>query len=195
MGQRRRSYPKGLITSCARVIRRHRDVVSVRTQVRRPERAAAASPHHFARTVFHTCRRAGSLGGRVMIFINDLARRHEWLTPAPIGTVEDGWAEIVSDLMLDIGTAVATRPGATVDILTVEERDGDLLFDAVVDGAGEECSKLTGAIERAVGVARIRAGATCARCGKPGRLRLDRPAWPATRCDEHAGLPGGSSRR
>ena len=140
-------------------------------------------------------RPAGSLMGRAMIFINDLARSHEWLSPAPIGIVEDGWADIVADLINHIGASVATRPGTTVDVIKVEERDGELLFDAVVDGAGAQCSTLTGAVARAVAVARTRARVTCACCGKPGRLRLDRPAWPATRCDEHAGLPGGSSRR
>ena len=130
-----------------------------------------------------------------MIFINDLARSHEWLTPAPIGIVEDGWAEIVADLMNHIGAAVATRPGTTVDVITVEERDGELLFDAVVDGAGAQCGALTGAVARAVALARTRAGVTCACCGKPGRLRLDRPALPATRCDEHASLPRGWSCR
>lgn len=133
--------------------------------------------------------------GRAMIFINDLARIHDWLTPAPIGIVEDGWADIVADLIDHIGAAVATRPGTTVDVITVEERDGELLFDAVVDGAGAQCGALTRAVARAVAVARTRAGVTCACCGKPGRLRLDRPEWPAIRCDAHAEPPHGSSRR
>ncbi len=120
-----------------------------------------------------------------MIFINDLAQSHEWLTPAPIGTVEPGWVGIVSDLLHDIGAAVAMRPGATVDVLTVAERDGELLFDAVVDGDHADRNAVTLAITNATAVARTRAGATCARCGRPGRLRLERPAWPATRCDEH----------
>ena len=130
-----------------------------------------------------------------MIFINDLVRNYEWLSPAPIGIVEDGWADIVADLMNRIGAAVVTRPGTTVDVITVEERDGELLFDAAVDGAGAQCGALTGAVARAVALARARAGVTCARCGKAGRLRLDRPTWPAIRCDEHAEPPHGKSRR
>ena len=121
-----------------------------------------------------------------MIFVNDLAQSHEWLTPAPIGTVEPGWVGIVSDLLHDIGAAVATRPGATVDVLTVGERDGELLFDAVVDGDDADREDLTLAIANATAAAVARASATCARCGRPGRLRLDRPAWPTTQCDSHA---------
>ena len=70
-----------------------------------------------------------------MIFINDLARSHEGLSPAPIGVLEDGWADILADLINHIGAAVATRSGTTVDVITVEEPDEELLFDAVVDGA------------------------------------------------------------
>ena len=65
----------------------------------------------------------------------------------------------------------------------------------VVDGTGAQCGALTGAVARAVALARARAGVTCARCGKAGRLRLDRPTWPAIRCDEHAVPPHGRSRR
>jgi len=122
-----------------------------------------------------------------MIFVNDLAQDYAWLTPAPIGTVEPGWAGIVADLLRDVGAAVATRPSTTVDVLGIAERDGALLFDAVIDGVGGTDEAVTIAVDSAAVIARARAAATCARCGRPGRLRQDRPGWPATQCDRHAG--------
>ena len=72
----------------------------------------------------------------MMIFVNDLAGCL-WLTPAPISTIEPGWVGIVSELLRDIDSALAERPGVTVDVLSIGERDGELLFDAVIDGVAE----------------------------------------------------------
>lgn len=124
-----------------------------------------------------------------MIFLGDLIPGLVWLTPAPIGLVEDGWAGIVSDMLRDMDDIIATRPGATVDVLALAERDGELLVDAVVDGIGADDDSPIIAIERAAAIARARAIATCARCGRPGRLRHDRSGWPATRCDDHVDGP------
>ncbi len=119
-----------------------------------------------------------------MIFVDDLAPGLDWLAPAPIGTVEDGWADIVRDLLTDIGAAVAERPGTTVDVLAVSERDGELRFDAVVDGVGADDQMVLSAVATASALARSRAASTCSRCGRAGRLR-HRSGWPATRCDDH----------
>ena len=126
-----------------------------------------------------------------MVFVDDVAQREgcSWLKPAPIGTVEDGWVEIVADLLREIDAVVSARPGITLDVLGVGERDGELLFDAVVDGLGAGDDVIAVTVAAAVDRARTRAAATCTRCGRPGRLRLDRPAWPGTRCQDHA--PGG----
>ena len=121
-----------------------------------------------------------------MIFLDDVLPGLAWLTPAPIGTVEDGWAGVVADLLRHLDAALASRPGTTVDVLGAAERDGTLLFDFVVDGAGAADTAVTAGIRAAVADAQVRAAATCTRCGRPGRLRHDRPGWPATRCDDHA---------
>ena len=121
-----------------------------------------------------------------MIFINDLAAGFDWLTPAPIGTVEPGWVGIVSDMLRDIGAAVATSAGTTLDVLALAERDGELVLDAVVDGPGAGDPIVVAIIEAAATSARTRAVATCPRCGRPASLRRDRPTWSAMRCDRHA---------
>ena len=122
-----------------------------------------------------------------MLFINDLVDgRYAWARPAPLGLVEDGWAAIASDLLRAIDRAVAPHSGTSVDILNVAERDGTLCFDYVVDGAGREDPALLAALASAAAHAATRSSATCARCGRPGRVRHHRPAWPSTRCDDHA---------
>ncbi len=119
-----------------------------------------------------------------MIFVDDLAAARAWLAPAPIGIVEPGWAAVVGEVLDDVGRALAGSPGGTVDMLDLSERDGSLRCVLVLDG--ENDATVAVAVEAAVEVARRRAAATCYRCGAPGRLRLDRAGWPATRCDAHA---------
>ena len=111
------------------------------------------------------------------------------LTPAPIGYVEDGWADVVSELLRDIGHALASHSGVTID---VAEWDGLLRFDYAFDDPGRggvPDGELSACIAAAVDEAQARSAPTCARCGRPGRLCRDRPGWPKTRCDAHAVVP------
>lgn len=118
-----------------------------------------------------------------MIFTPDLLARRAWAAPAPVGYCEDGWAGVISDLFDAFDVIAAATPGLTLDVVAMAERDGRLVCDVVPDPPDPTSARAVGA---AVAAASARAEKTCATCGRAGRLRLDRPAWPVTRCDEHA---------
>lgn len=124
------------------------------------------------------------------ILLPDLVGDRAWVAPAPIGYVEPGWAHIVADMLDALGRIVTRSTETTVDVLNVGERDGALVCDVVVDPRPDP--SVDKAVADAIATAVSRSSATCTRCGAPGRLRLDRPAWPTTRCDEHASRERGA---
>ncbi len=121
-----------------------------------------------------------------MIFAPDLLAGRPSAAPAPLGYCEDGWAGVVSGLFDAFDVIAASTPGLSLDVVAMAERDGRLVRDVVPDPPDLGAVLAIGA---AVAAAVARAEETCSRCGRPGRLRLDRLAWPTTRCDDHAPRP------
>lgn len=160
---------------------------STTTQRRRPP--AAGSPPSTASPRAPT-RRAAEGAPMRTILLPDLVGDRAWVAPAAIGYVEPGWAHVVVDMLDALGRIIAGSPDTMVDVLNLAERDGALVCDVVVDPRPDPT--VDGAVRDAIAAAVSRSSATCARCGAPGRLRLDRPAWPTTRCDEHASRGRGA---
>jgi len=84
--------------------------------------------------------------------------------------VDDGWLELLRDLIDDLMAA-----GWTKEIVQVKEKFAGLRFYAL--GLNKECDKILSRYEDL-------AAKTCEKCGKPGNLDQN-GNWMHTFCEEH----------
>jgi len=91
----------------------------------------------------------------------------------------EGWTELLTLLAARINTILKADPSATMQILQIKEKFGELRFYYRLSDASEATQA---AVREAVDAAREASAFVCEACGQPGILQTSKSGWIRVRC-------------